>query len=341
MPICKNIEALSSKTIVDMWDQICMSQSPKFLMFGDNISFRLRMLGDFMISSRHYIPSELKLEHVVTKDQLEDIVKGNETIYKTVIDSLFAKLDETTKVNVMKYRAEVSYNLSESKANNKMMVNDADALTIKRIKEIDSIFASSTWPKCYLVNVIIREINFPRNGILNGDVGILPVTMPVLDGIYSSAKTLYGDKLASMKIGGTVAHDLHISRTSTDGRPNRRNQRHQQKNYAKYNWAVNMSPSPDSLTQPEITTILKYGLFDLAEAARFTNRTTATKRVGFLYRVYKMTMNNKDMISEILSDYESDDSDQHIKLADQHITDLPEMAFSNRQPAGAIGSLEL
>lgn len=350
--IGKNIEALSTKTTVDMWDQIYMSQVPKFLTFYDGASYKIRMLGDFVVASRHYIPNDTLLADVLSKEDLEAIVRGNETVYNKIIDTLFESLDENAKKIISKIRNEDTRTFNDARtllARNP--VKDSDGLTIKRIKEIDSIFASSSWSRCYLVNCMIREQGGIRmsSSIRSGEVVVLPITNQIMQGIFASCKTIYGANMNGVKLGGINAHDIHISRTNLNNRGGTRSygpgeirpERDTYQGYKRYNWTINMSPSPEHLTQPEISSVIKYGVYDLSEAAKYTNRNTSIKKSGFLYRLFKKTMNNTQMVNEICGEQEGSDFAQHVDLADKNLSNLPETAFSNRMPQGAIGSLEL
>lgn len=339
--LCKNIEALTTKTVVDMWDQIYMSQSPKFLIFYDGSTYKVRIIGDFVVASRHFIPNDINLGEVLSKEQLEEIVRGNETTYNSVIDKLISSFSENTRKAISKCRATDPRSLSEAKAS-LSQISDSESLGVKRIKEIDSIFASSNWSKCHLVNVIIREQSTTRTIAKNGEIAILPLTNQILEGIMSSGKTLYGDGMSSMKLGGLVAHDLHISRAAQTGRQRETTSYGTyQKNYTKYNWTINMSPRAEHLTQPEVSTVLKFGAYDLHEAAKYVNRNTASKKSGFLYKIYKTTMNNRQMIGEMIGEQEASDDSQHAELVERNIGNLPDTAFSNRQEPSSIGSLEL
>ena len=347
--IGKNIEALSTKTVADMWDQIYMAQSPKFITFCDGATFKIRFIGDFVTASRHFIPSELSMEEVLTKEELEDIVKGNETTYNNVISKLFSKLDEKVRNVVSSVRLEDGRSITEAKGYlSKTPMSVEDAKCVKRIKEIDSIYAATNWTRCHLSNVMIREQTNARFNTKSGEIAILPITQQIFDGIMVSAKTLYGDKSHTMRLGGIIAHDIHIARSNVDNRRQNSNylthsyQRYApQQSYQRYTWTVNLSPTPDSLTQPEISVILKYGVYDLFEAAKYINRATANKKSGFLYKVARSTMGNKEMLKEIFREQEGKDAEKHAELADSNLNDLPDTAFSNRQPQGAIGSLEL
>lgn len=343
----RNIEALSTKTVVDMWDKIYMSQSPKFITFFDGQSYKLRMIGDFVVTARHYIPPDIKLGDFLTKEELESLVKGNETVYNALCERLFSKMDERLRNVVEKCRIEDNRSLSETKNSlSRFGISEQDIFTIKKLKEIDSLFASSGWSKCYLVNVVIREqtlsgtlgSNHPRNG----EVAIFPLTSQILDGMLNSARALHGEKAISMKLSGANAHDLHISRTPVNDRP-RTLQPYAatRPSYTRYNWMVNFSPNPSNLTNPEVSTILKYGVYDIAESIKHINRNTSSKKSGFIYKVYKPTMGKHQNIDGLLLGQDHEDMKAHADLADKNLSNLPEIALSNKSAQGAIGSLEL